>query len=169
MTQRETSKIQFHRTRIFIRISRVGRYFSNWKIIIIDRCIFLLAHANKRGDRRKRRILVQPKSVEVMISSLLGFCASGGRKNASTLTQKDAQKKQYRTKKTERKLQHTSSLSKCAPNTQCLKITQNVAFEFWHFPPIFVLLKLTCLVTLYDRKLQVFKNSPKWIIFGIFN
>ena len=138
MTQRETSKIQFHRTRIFIRISRFGRYFSNWKIIIIDRCIFLLAHANKRGDRRKRRILVQPKSVEVMISSLLGFCASGGRKNASTLTQKDAQKKQYRTKKTERKLQHTSSLSKCAPYTlkesaDCFKNTQNVAFEFFNF------------------------------------
>ena len=37
--------------------------------------------------------------------------------------------------------------------------------EFWHFPPIFVLLKLTCLVTLFDRKLQVFKNSPKWTIF----
>ena len=35
---------------------------------------------------------------------------------------------------------------------QCLKITQNVAFEFWHFPPIFVQLKLTCLVTLFDRK-----------------
>ena len=41
--------------------------------------------------------------------------------------------------------------------------------EFWHFPPIFVLLKLKCLVTLFDRKLQVFKNSPKWTIFGIFN
>ena len=26
-------------------------------------------------------------------------------------------------------------------------------FEFWHFPPIFDLLKLTCLVTLFDRKL----------------
>ena len=100
---------------------------------------------------------------------------------------------------------------KCKANTwrrlsHCLKITQNVAFEFlhfgifhqfflnsnigtlippksfenyskcriwifefWHFPPIFVLLKLTCLVTLFDRKLQVFKNSPKWTIFGIFN
>ena len=45
--------------------------------------------------------------------------------------------------------------------THCLKITQNVAFEFWHFPPIFVLLKLTCLVTLFD--------SPKLTIFGIFN
>ena len=48
-------------------------------------------------------------------------------------------------------------------------VTQNVAFEFWHFQPIFVLLKITSLVTLFDRKLQVFKNSPKWIIFGIFN
>ena len=36
---------------------------------------------------------------------------------------------------------------------QCLKITQNVAFEFCHFSPIFDLLKLTCLVTLFDRKL----------------
>ena len=42
-------------------------------------------------------------------------------------------------------------------------------FEFWHFPPLFVLLKLTCLVTLSDRKLQVLKNSPKWTICGIFN
>ena len=41
--------------------------------------------------------------------------------------------------------------------------------EFWHFPPIFVLLKLTCLVTLFDRKLQIFKNSSKQTIFGIFN
>ena len=43
-------------------------------------------------------------------------------------------------------------------------ITQNVAFEFlnfWHFPPIFVLLKVTFLVTLFDRKLQICKNSPK--------
>ena len=30
--------------------------------------------------------------------------------------------------------------------THCLKITQNVAFEFWHFPPIFVLLKVACMV-----------------------
>ena len=26
-------------------------------------------------------------------------------------------------------------------------------FYFWHFSPIFVLLKLPCLVTLFDRKL----------------
>ena len=43
---------------------------------------------------------------------------------------------------------------------------RNWIFQFWHFPPIFVLLKLTCLVTLFDRKLQVFKNSSKLIIFG---
>ena len=43
---------------------------------------------------------------------------------------------------------------------------RNCMFEFWHFPPTFVLLKLTCLVTLFDRKIQVFKNSPKWTIFG---
>ena len=53
--------------------------------------------------------------------------------------------------------------------SQCLKIIQNVAFdifEFWHF---LVILKLTCLVTLFDRKLQVFKNWPKSTNFGIFN
>ena len=60
-------------------------------------------------------------------------------------------------------------LSDFLASPHCLKITQNVAFEFWHFSPIFVLLKLTCLVTLFDRKLQVYKNSPKWTIFGIFN
>ena len=49
-------------------------------------------------------------------------------------------------------------------SSHCLKITQNVAyefFEFWHFPIIFDLLKLTCLATLFDHKLHVFKNSPK--------
>ena len=50
-------------------------------------------------------------------------------------------------------------------HSKCRKLI----FEFWHFAPLFVLLKLTCLVTLFDRKLQVFKNSPKWTIFGIFN
>ena len=40
--------------------------------------------------------------------------------------------------------------------SHCLKITQNVAFEcfnFGIFRTIFVLLKVTCLVTLFDRKL----------------
>ena len=42
-------------------------------------------------------------------------------------------------------------------------------YQTWHFSSIFVLLKLTCLVTLFDCKIQVFKNSPKLTIFGIFN
>ena len=42
-------------------------------------------------------------------------------------------------------------------------------FQFWHFPTIFVLSKVTCLVTLFNRKLQVFKYSPKLTIFGIFS
>ena len=60
-------------------------------------------------------------------------------------------------------------------NLLCITLFKNYSkcriwsFEFWHFPPIFVLLKLTCLVTLFDRKLRVFKNSPKWTIFGNFN
>ena len=36
-------------------------------------------------------------------------------------------------------------------------------------PFLYVLLQLTCLVTLFDRKLQVSKNSPKWTISGIFS
>ena len=53
-------------------------------------------------------------------------------------------------------------------NPQCLKITQKVASKFmtfWHFPPNSVQLKLTCLVTLFSRKLQVFKNETFSIIF----
>ena len=42
-------------------------------------------------------------------------------------------------------------------------------FKFRHFPPIFVLIKVTCLVTLFERKLDDLKNSPKLTIFGIFN
>ena len=42
-------------------------------------------------------------------------------------------------------------------------------FQFWHFPPIFVRLKVTCLVTLFDCKLQVFKNSSKLTNFGFYN
>ena len=38
-----------------------------------------------------------------------------------------------------------------------------------YFPPIFIQLKVTCLVTLFDCKLQAFKNSPKWTMFSIFN
>ena len=64
---------------------------------------------------------------------------------------------------------HDFRIQYFARNAHCLKITQHVALEFWHLPPIFVLLKLTCLVTLFDCKLQVLKNSPKWTSFGIFN
>ena len=41
------------------------------------------------------------------------------------------------------------------------------AIYFRHFPLIFVQLKLTCLVTLFDHglKLQAFKNSPNWTNF----
>ncbi len=38
----------------------------------------------------------------------------------------------------------------------------NLNFWFLAVSANFVLLKLICLVTLFDRKLQVFKNSPNW-------
>ena len=44
----------------------------------------------------------------------------------------------------------------------------HLSFQFWHFLPIFVQLKLTCLVTLFDRKLLVFKNLQNQPFFGIF-
>ena len=44
-----------------------------------------------------------------------------------------------------------------------------LSFQFWHFPSIFVLLELTCLVILFDRKLQVVKKLAKIEYFGIFN
>ena len=37
---------------------------------------------------------------------------------------------------------------------QCLKITQDVVFEFWHFPPIFILLKVTLKVGIFDNFLS---------------
>ena len=46
-----------------------------------------------------------------------------------------------------------------------LKLSHLIFFLFWHFPPIFVLLKLTCLATLFDRKLWVFQKLVKLIIF----
>ena len=39
---------------------------------------------------------------------------------------------------------------KITTRSHCLKITLNVAIECWHFPLIFVLLKVICLVTLFD-------------------
>ena len=42
-------------------------------------------------------------------------------------------------------------------------------FQGWHFHGFFSLLKLTCLVTLFNRKLQMFQKLAKLGIFGIFN
>ena len=42
-------------------------------------------------------------------------------------------------------------------------------FSILAFSANFCPIKMTSLVTLFDRKLQVFKNSPKLTIFGIFN
>ena len=45
--------------------------------------------------------------------------------------------------------------------SHCLKITENVAFEiFWfrHFSLFFVLIKLTCLVILFDHKINLYIN-----------
>ena len=51
---------------------------------------------------------------------------------------------------------------------QCLKIIQNVAFEFfelWHFPSIFVLLKLTCLVTPQTSDFQKLAKMDHFWVF----
>ena len=48
--------------------------------------------------------------------------------------------------------------------TPCLKIEKNVALEF-----IILASSTNCLVTIFDHKFQVFKNSPKLTIFGIFD
>ena len=45
----------------------------------------------------------------------------------------------------------------------------HLKFSILAFSTNFCPIKLTCLVTLFDRKLQVFKNSPKWTIIGIFS
>ena len=42
-------------------------------------------------------------------------------------------------------------------------------FSILTFSTIFLLLKVTCLVTRFDRKLQVLKNWSKWTIFDIFH
>ena len=46
---------------------------------------------------------------------------------------------------------------------RCLKITQNcLIYNYWILA-FFVLLKLTCLVTLFDRKLQDIKTRQYWL------
>ena len=47
------------------------------------------------------------------------------------------------------------------PRSHCLKISQNVAFELLHFQPIFVLLKLTCLVASF-RFSKIAKMDHFW-------
>ena len=37
------------------------------------------------------------------------------------------------------------------PNTHCLKMTQNVAYELWHFPSSFVLLKVSLVTHCLSR------------------
>ena len=53
----------------------------------------------------------------------------------------------------------------------CLKMTQNVSFEFLNFgiSNQFFLWKLTYLVTLFKYNFGIFKNSPKRTIFDLFN
>ena len=112
-------------------------------------------------------ILRLQKTVEQIIA-VENMLASSSKRSKGVLSKRF--RKQIRLFLYLKKLLHSEeNETEFTIGTQCLKITQNVAFEFWHFPPIFVLLKVTCLVTLFDRKLQVFKNSPKWTIFGIFN
>ena len=48
-----------------------------------------------------------------------------------------------------------------ASDAYCSKITKNVSLAFYNYG-IFDLLKFTCLVTLFDSKLHIFKNSPNW-------
>ena len=49
---------------------------------------------------------------------------------------------------------HSSSFSYCLKSAQkCLIFEFSLLTQFWHFPLILVLLKLTRLATLFDRKL----------------
>ena len=47
-------------------------------------------------------------------------------------------------------------------NKKCLKIIQNVSFEFFNYGIFHQFLSCLLLVTLFDRKLQILKNSPNW-------
>ena len=44
-----------------------------------------------------------------------------------------------------------------------------LTYLIFAFSTTFCPMKIDCLATLFDRKLLVSKNSPKWIIFGIFH
>ena len=60
----------------------------------------------------------------------------------------------------------TSHSLKINQNHNVWKSAQMSHFQFLHFPPTFVLLKLTSLVILFDYKLQLFKNSSSWPFFS---
>ena len=64
----------------------------------------------------------------------------------------------------------TKSVKFHPPHSACklLKMS-HLNFSIWHFPPIFFLIKVTCLVTLFDRSFRFSKSSPKCTIFGISN
>ena len=58
------------------------------------------------------------------------------------------------------KLQNSFQLYKATP---LFRPRTHVLLEFWHIPPIFVQIRLECLVILFDRNLQLA------IFFSIFN
>ena len=49
--------------------------------------------------------------------------------------------------------------------SHCLKITQNLNFSILIFPPFFVLLKLTCLVTLLDSRFSKICQNGTFLAF----
>ena len=63
----------------------------------------------------------------------------------------------FQQKKTRLIFTYTAPMAHCFV-LKLLKMS-HLVWEFWNFPTIFVQLKLTCLVTLFDRKLHFFKNS----------
>ena len=82
--------------------------------------------------------------------------------NVWSSTKTDAQTERYETLSHFTLVYGTSSIVIYGSHTlveNCSKCLIWI-FDFWHLPLIFVLLKLTCLVTLFDCELQVFKNSP---------
>ena len=83
-------------------------------------------------------------------------CIIGKHENISLWTPKKIAF-HYELKKKAAEIEYASLLL-LGPSSQCLKIIKKVAF--W-FSPIFVILKLTCLVILFDRKFQVYKKSRR--------
>ena len=108
-------------------------------------------HSKKLENRRGR---TKRQSHRSRPSSMCALEAPNLAKNHLRIPQLEKQKK---------RASNTGNVA----YSHCLKITQNVAFEFLAFSTIFVQSKLTCLVAVFDPKPQVFKKSPKLTIFGI--